>query len=608
MVNRHSQRILVLLLALLAAGGAAAQTPATQPRTGLTALPPPQQAESVALDGLGNVTLLWQQTRTHRPYLRRFSASDVPLGPELRLSRSFTEPRAAANERGDTVITWSQNTGGGEQVLVRLLRAGLPPLTVQANRPGSFSRFTGDVDIDREGRFVAIWMESDSSGIFGVRGQRFNADGSRRGAVFTVSARAFEPRVAMNHLTGEFVVIWQAETFTAPVVATLFGQRFDFTSGRPLGNRIRINETELGEFPDADVGRADDGSFVVLWNRHSPGEPASDDAVADLLVRRFNPDGTPFFSEVLVAADIPLIGNHSRLAVSPEGDFVVTWNSGETPNLRLLLVRRKNFPAIGQPLALPDRSAELAFGWNGTFVLAWERDFGSIQYQRFAAARGQEVCLFGGGHFRCDTDRTGGAPEIDHLFSVRGGTPLLGDVDGDGRDDYCLVRGTRFDCDSGHDYGAAEFTAVFGQPGDTPLLGDLDGDGRDEPCVFRSGHFLCDAAHDGGPAELDIAFGQAGDLALIGDVTRDGFDEPCVARDGKLLCDTARNGGAAELVLSFSRAGTPFLGDLDGNGTEDPCVLSDGFVSCNVSHNGVSEAILEVTGSGVPLMGNVDGL
>jgi hypothetical protein len=47
-----------------------------------------------------------------------------------------------------------------------------------------------------------------------------------------------------------------------------------------------------------------------------------------------------------------------------------------------------------------------------------------------------------------------------------GGTPLLGDVDGDGRDDYRLFRGTRFDCDSGHDYGAAEFTAVFGQPGD----------------------------------------------------------------------------------------------------------------------------------------------
>jgi hypothetical protein len=44
----------------------------------------------------------------------------------------------------------------------------------------------------------------------------------------------------------------------------------------------------------------------------------------------------------------------------------------------------------------------------------------------------------------------------------------------------------------------------FGLPGDTFLLGDPDGDGRDDPCLFRDGRFLCDTAHDGGTAEIEL--------------------------------------------------------------------------------------------------------
>jgi hypothetical protein len=607
MSHKHGVRLLTLLLAFLAAGAAAAQTPATQPHTGLTALPPPQEIEGIALDGLSNITLLWTQERSSRPFLRRFSDADVPLGAEILLTRCCREPRAAANERGDTVVVWTQpGPLGGDQVLVRRFSPGLPPLTVKASRPQVSTDLVADVDIDREGRFVAVWKESDSSGFFGVRGQRFNADGSRRGPVFTISARAFEPRVAMNHLTGEIVVIWRTGSLTVPVVSTLFGQRFDFNSGRPLGNRIRINETELGDFPDADVGRADDGSFLVIWNRYPIDE--SRDIVGDLFVRRFNADGTPFFTEILVAAGIPLIGHHPRLAVSPEGHFVVAWNSDETPNLRLLLVRREDFPALGRPLALPGGSPEMAFGWNGTFVLAWEPHFGSIQYQRFAASLGQEVCLFGGGHFRCDTDRTGFGPEIDHLFSVRGGTPLLGDVDDDGRDDYCLFRGNRFDCDSGHDYGAAEFTSLFGQPGDIPLLGDIDGHGFDDPCVFRAGRFLCDTNRSPATPELDVAFGQPGDTPLLGDLNDDGRADLCVIHGGEIRCDAAHNGGEAEIVIPFFLPGTPLLGDFDRNGLLDPCAFADGVLYCDTDRDGDVDATLVLTGAGVPLMGNVDGL
>ena len=606
MSNKHAARILPLLV-LLAASGAAAQTPAAQPRTVGTAIPEPHFVEHAALDGLGNVTVLFEHYRTARPFLRRFSAADLPLGPALQLTVCCTDPRAAANERGDTVVTWMQPVGFGSQVWVRRLSPGLPPLTVQAKLPRGSSHFMPDVDVDREGRFVAVWMEADGNSTR-LNGQRFNADGSRRGAVFSVGSPgiALEPRVAMNRLTGDFVIAWQALDPADFRVPKIYGQRFAFTSGQPQGGRFRVNTTDLGEFPDADVGRADDGSFVVIWTRNPFDRPRGDATVGDLFVRRFGADGAPLGDETLVAADILMIGHHSRLAVAPEGHFVVAWHFGQLHGMNLRLFRRDGFPAAAEALLLPGLAPELAFGWNGTFVLA--SGLGSVAYQRFAASPGQEICLFAGGHFQCDTARTGGAPEIDHAFFVRQGKPLLGDVDGDRRDDYCLVRGTRFDCDTGHDYGAAEFTAIFGQPGDTPLLGDLDVDGRADVCVFRAGHFLCDIGRNGGAAELDIAFGQPGDLALIGDVTRDGVDEPCVVRGGQLLCDTARNGGAAEIAIPFNLAGTPLLGDLDRDGQDDSCAFSGGLLSCDTDRDGDADATLALTGSGVPLMGNVDGL
>jgi hypothetical protein len=582
------------VLILIGAAGASAQTPAGQPRTDIASIA--HFVEGAALDGLGNVTLLLEESRTVSSFLRRFSAADVLLGPALRLTRCCTSPRAAANERGDSVVTWTRRN----QALVRRFHPGLPPLTVLANR----TRGMADVDIDRQGRFVAVWAQVDRSGGGRVLGQRFNADGTQRGEVFSVKSpgRPFEPRVAMNHLTGDFVIIWQARDSND--VPTIYGQRFVFTSGDLQGGQFQVNTSALGDFPDADVGRAEDGSFVVIWSRFPLRRPQGDETVGDIFVRRFGAAGAPLGDETLVAAEIPL-GHHSRLAVAPEGHFVVAWSSFAVVGMNLRLYRRDGFPAVAEALLVPGLSPELAFGWNGTFILAW--GLGSVTYQRFAASPGEEVCLFGGGHFRCDTDRTGGAPEIDHLFSVRGGVPLLGDVDDDGRDDYCLFRGNRFDCDSGHDYGAAEFTSLFGQPGDVPLLGDIDGHGFDDPCVYRAGRFLCDTNRNPGSFELDVAFGQPGDTPLLGDVNDDGRADLCVIHAGELRCDTARN-GTADVVIPFALAGTPLLGDLDRNGIKDLCAFSGGVLSCDTDYDGDADATLALSGSGVPVMGNVDGL
>jgi hypothetical protein len=468
---------------------------------------------------------------------------------------------------------------------------------------------------------VIVWTVStpDGSRVFG---QRYNRDGTTRGPEFNAATNLMGGQavagVAMNQQTGEFVVVWISRNADFSVRG-IFGQRFGFTTGRQ-GSEFQVNTTEIGEAFQlvADLGRAEDGSFVVAWSRRRTGE-----LMTDVFGQRFNNAGERLGGEIVIADDTPVTDGFVRLAVAPQGQFVTAWDDGAPP----LFVRlyRKNGTPAGPARELVDGTSpfpgapELAFGWNNTFVLGWtdfigihdpDDDIWEVNYQRFSASPGAEPCIFRNGHFRCDTNG-GGTPEIDHVFAVRGGTPLLGDVDGDGRDDYCLFRGTRFDCDSGHNYRAAEFTAAFGQPGDTPLIGDLDGDGRDEACVFRNGHFLCDTGHNGGAAESDVAFGQTGDRALTGDVDGDGRDEACVFRIDGFLCDTGHNGGVAETVIASGTLGVnvPLLGDINDDGRDDPCFFGvlggAGVFTCSVGGETIQ---IRVIGTGRPLIGNVDGL
>ena len=620
------RRLLITVALLAIASPTFAQTPAALPQLDVATSPGTQALTSLAVDGQGNVTLLWTQlvSAGSLPRVRRFSPNDVPLGPDMVLSNQSSNAReVVANRRGDYIMVWNEvipSTGAvREGVLRRVSRPVLRPLTLR------FSHAADDVDVDRLGNFILVWVAETPAGRR-IVGQRFNSDGTTRGPEFMAST-TLSPGgeslggVAMNQQTGEFVIVWISRNADSSVRG-IFGQRFGFLTGRQ-GSEFQVNTTEIGAVSvisrvAADVGRAEDGSFVVAWSF----VPESGGGT-DIFAQRFDNAGARLGNEIVIAADVPISDGFVHLAVAPQGHFVTAWDDGGPP-LFVRLYRKNGTPAgparelVNGTTPFPG-APRLDFGYNNTFILGWDDFIGihdpdddnwEVNYQRFAASPGTEICLFRNGRFRCDTNG-GGALETDHVFSVRGGTPLLGDVDADGREDYCLFRGTRFDCDSGHDYRTAETVITFGQPGDTPLLGDVDGDGRDEACVFRTNTFLCDTSHDGGAAETTFAFGQAGDRALLGDVDGDGRDEACVFRTDGFLCDTGHNGGAAETVIATGTLGgnVPLLGDINDDGRDDPCffgvVSGQGVFTCSANDQVVQ---VRVDGTGRPLIGNVDGL
>jgi len=390
------RRITFALSFILLASAVLAQTPAGPPQIDVATTGGLQMLESVAVDGLGNVTLLWEEARTIRRYGRRFSGTDAPLGQDFLVTKRVSfHNRAAANERGDTVMIWNEPTPGGsavDRVQVRRFHPGQPPLEVTVNRSrNAVLRIADDVDVDRQGRFVAVWTEVSGNSGGRLRAQRFNADGTRSGEEITIAGPGIQvdSRVAMNPATGDFVLVWVSST-SRQSPRTL-GQRFSFAGG-PQGGVFQVNTTTPANFgTEPDVGRAEDGSFVVVWHRAGRRLEAK-----DILIQRFDAEGKRRGGETFIAR-IPFFGSLASLAVAPEGPFLIAWTDQLKGPIHLRLFRADGTLASQQeiaPTAAPT-SPQLAFGWDDTFVLGWTDLLGhlgdrswEINYQRFTLPPG----------------------------------------------------------------------------------------------------------------------------------------------------------------------------------------------------------------------------
>lgn len=393
MCPRHTLSALLLAAALLAQG-ASAQTPA---RPAQFIVPPSTQNQfltGVAMDGAGNLTFLWSDFLSGGVYTRRFSKDDVPLGPAVRLESPRYNSQTGtvvANQRGDVLITWSRTRGSKPTEYI--LRRTSPVLrTLTLHLKGGAS-----VAVDNDGNFVAIWVGSTPDGTR-VFGQRYNSDGTPRGPEFNAATSKTgnhtSPSVAMNPSTGEFVVVWEVRAEDGTGLG-VYGQRFGFTTGRQ-GSEFPVFVPPASERPDSiqsfapRVARDASGRFVVIWRN-----PGTEGFFIDVLGQRYNNDGVPLGAQLVIVQDESIPDSHPQIAMSPQGDFVVTWDDQGTSPAWFRLFRRDGTPAgpvIEQPPmgeAFYHGTGRVAYGANGTFVYGWTNflDEGpngnTISFQRF---------------------------------------------------------------------------------------------------------------------------------------------------------------------------------------------------------------------------------
>jgi hypothetical protein len=545
-------------------------------------------------------------------------------------------------------------------------------------RPGG--RFLASTEIDSDSRFEPPLLARDGTGFvsgfcqwryqgtdvwfrrFGGPGQAIDDDSRLLGDAPDERIDCY-PALAANE-RDRFAVAWVRGAWPPPSTSSsLFLQLFD-AAGAPVTPEIEVAAESAGAPPA--VGMTEVSGAVVLWNRNgggiqgmhydSEGVPlagpfqisATGDSVAMVMqpggfvatwkdgaqwARRFTAGGMAVGPAVKIH---PSGLQDPALAADRFGNLAVFWTQGLSTSLALfndLLVPQG--PVISRPRAAlltgyHDRGG-VALGDDGRILTVWlglqgTRKRESIQGRLWQARKDDDLCVFRGDRFLCDTAGDGKTAELRLTFGRPGDVPLVGDIDGDGRSDLCIYRDHRFRCDTVRSNAfVGETSRVWFVPaGVQLLLADVDNEegGGADPCYRQGRHWVCQVWNPiVGLHTISWDFGRATDQAMLGDVDGDGDADPCVYRNGRFLCQAWQEAEGRYLRPSFDlrqdldrlglRNGTALLGDVDGDGRADPCVYKAGQLACGLFPRGASqpERIVTLTfgvAGDVPLLGNVD--
>jgi hypothetical protein len=176
------------------------------------------------------------------------------------------------------------------------------------------------------------------------------------------------------------------------------------------------------------------------------------------------------------------------------------------------------------------------------------------------------------------------------LGSVGDDTSVIGDYDGDGKDDPALYRGGTNTGDISYWYYVGSlnnpsggYTSVpWGVNGDFPAPGDYDGDQKNDFVVQRNASGQANFWHkySSGAADQVKRWGIATDVVVPGDYDGDGKTDLAVARSsgGIYTWWVLNSSNQTVSARTWGVSGTDFIsqGDYDGDGRTDHAVWRTG--------------------------------
>ena len=317
--------------------------------------------------------------------------------------------------------------------------------------------------MDADGNFVVVSTDfrTLNNSFQDVVGQRFNAAGGAEGDellinVETVGTQKY-PSVAMD-ADGNFVVAWQTLGQDYGDFG-IFARRYS-ASGVPQSGEFLVNDTTERNQLGAAVAMSPDGDFIIAW------ESYRGDGTLDVFAKRYDRSGAALGSEFRVNT-ATTGGSSPDVAVESDGDFIIAWG-GSDGSASGILAERYNSTGARQgdefQVNTETRSYQsgpsVAVDDDGDFVVVWKSE-NLLQDGDDAGVFGQRYDRSGvpqGGEFQVNSFTTG-----DQWFP---------DVAMDADGDFVVAWES-----NGRD---VSFYEVFAQrfQGDGPVAGDFTVDGR----------------------------------------------------------------------------------------------------------------------------------
>ena len=297
----------------------------------------PQRLPSVAMDAAGNYLVSWQSQHqdgySWGIYRQGFDTTGARVGEEVivnhRVEGPQTAPTVASNTDGDGIVAWLGNSAT-HQPSIFAHRFDLPATEVEGEI--LLTSYVGLEDsapaaaMNAQRESIVVWesyadVEDGSSGL-GVFGQLLDAQGAPIGGRFLVNENIVlgnqgAPAVARAP-SGEFVVAWQTEV--ADGSYDIYARRYS-ADGAPNGDIFLVNTTTTGDQKAPAVAIGPDGQFVIAW------QSISADGSTDILAQRYLPGGGTDDGEFRVNNETALDQYDPSISMNASGQFVIAWVS-----------------------------------------------------------------------------------------------------------------------------------------------------------------------------------------------------------------------------------------------------------------------------------------
>ncbi|MBZ0102601.1 MAG: hypothetical protein K8I65_10625, partial [Thermoanaerobaculia bacterium] len=286
--------------------------------------------------------------------------------------------------------------------------AALDEQQFQVNTYTTDDQARPDVAVDLEGNFVVVWQSVGSPGddqsYYSVVARRYAASGAPLDPVeFQVntytSNSQFLPAVSTLP-RGGVVITWQSDDDGGGFGRSVKARRFD-VNGSPIDPELRVDTLEGFVRREPAVAADPSGGFVVAWETMG-GE--YQDPTYRVDARRYRPDGMPVSPSEQTASQ-RVLGRRNRPAIGmgPNGDFVVAWQSYYSPpsdtslGINARRVRHDDMIIDAEEIQINTYTTDfqdrpsVAVGPDGDFVVVWQSDgswgddtsYTSIQARRF---------------------------------------------------------------------------------------------------------------------------------------------------------------------------------------------------------------------------------
>ncbi len=253
---------------------------------------------------------------------RRFDKDGVGLESDLQTNTYVLgdqhSPSVDVASDGDFVIVWTNDDSGNDDSNIHgrhfNSNGAMTGSEFTVNTTFGGSQHDPHVAMIPGGGFVVVWdINAQDTGSDGIRGQRFDSDGTKLGDEFDVNTISNDivstPSVA-TFGDDSFVVVWEDQY-------EIYGQRFD-ANGDKAGSKFQADGISGYTCLAPQVAAASDGGFVVIWRI---------EVYDDVYIQRFNAGGDKVGSEALINENMGNSCYSPNVAMAADGRAVLAWTT-----------------------------------------------------------------------------------------------------------------------------------------------------------------------------------------------------------------------------------------------------------------------------------------